>query len=191
MGSQGGLEFDSIHQDSREKGRDGSGVKRGGARRKCAGWGGKHISHRPAGGELSLFLRFSSDRCFQGRGGSGKTRGRGNHVRAWRLGIGEQRGGRIDQSANDFRGRQRGGLQGFMVIEHPAGEHRFGSFLDPLIDQSGNFLAEIRGVIQSGQLKTLQRGARGRLQIVERGSGPRDGHGQSSNLKGWAERAGQ
>lgn len=41
------------------------------------------------------------------------------------------------------------------MIEQIAGERRFGRFLDPLVDQSGDFAAEIRGVIQSGELETL------------------------------------
>jgi hypothetical protein len=37
----------------------------------------------------------------------------------------------------------------------------------------------------------LQGRARSGLQVVERRSEARNCHGQSSNLKGWAERAGQ
>jgi hypothetical protein len=70
-----------------------------------------------------------------------------------------------------------------MVIQHPSSEHRFGRFLYPLIDQGTNFLPQIRRVIEPGELKTLQRGARSRLQIVERRSESRYGHGQSSILR--------
>ena len=70
-----------------------------------------------------------------------------------------------------------------MVIEHPSREDRFECLLDPLIDQGGNFLPQIRGVVEARQLKTLQRGARSCLQIVKRRSESRYGHGQSTNLR--------
>jgi hypothetical protein len=74
-------------------------------------------------------------------------------------------------------------LQGLMVIEHPSSEHGRRRFLDPLIDQCSNFPSEICGVIQARQLKTLQRGARSRLQVIEWRSEARNGHGQRSNLE--------
>lgn len=70
-----------------------------------------------------------------------------------------------------------------MVIEHPAGEHGLGSFLDPLVDQGGNFLAEIGGVIEASELEALQGSSRSSLQIIERGSETRNGHGQSSDIE--------
>ena len=70
-----------------------------------------------------------------------------------------------------------------MVIEHPAREHGRRRLLDPLINQYGNFPPEICGVIQAGQLKTLQRRARSRLQVIEWRSEARNGHGQRSNLE--------
>ena len=83
------------------------------------------------------------------------------------------------------------GLQGLVVVEHPSGEQGFGGFLDPLVDQRGDFLTQVGGVIEPSEFKTLQRGARGRLQIIERRSKPRDSHGQSSDLRAGADRAGQ
>jgi hypothetical protein len=70
-----------------------------------------------------------------------------------------------------------------MVIEHPAREHGFGRLLDPLIDQGGNFMPQIGSMVEPCQLEALQRGARSRLQIVERRSESRNGHGQSSDLR--------
>ena len=43
------------------------------------------------------------------------------------------------------------------MIEHPSGEQGFGGLLDPLVDQGGDFLAQIGGMIEARQLKTLQR----------------------------------
>lgn len=75
------------------------------------------------------------------------------------------------------RGWNGGGLQGFVMVEHPAGQHGFGAFLDPLVDQGGNFGPKVGRVVQTSELKTLQRGARGGLQVVERRRESRDGHG--------------
>ena len=75
-----------------------------------------------------------------------------------------------------------------MVIEHPSGEQGFGRFLDPLIHQGGNFLPQVRGVVEMNQFITLQRCARSRLQIIERRSESRYGHGQSSNLRAGPKR---
>ncbi len=138
---------------------------------------------RSAGGGLPLLLGFSGDRSLEGSTRGGKSRRGWNDFGDGRFRFREQIRDRIDNRADNFGGRQRGGLQGFMVIEHPSGEHRFGCLLDPLIDQGGNFLPQIRGVVEPRQFKTLQRSAGSRLQIVERRSETRYGHGQSSNLR--------
>ena len=78
-----------------------------------------------------------------------------------------------------------------MVIEHPAGDHRFGRLLDPLIDQGGNFLAQVGGMVEAREFKTLQGRARRRLQVVEGRSEARNGHDQSSDRNGWSERVSQ
>lgn len=44
----------------------------------------------------------------------------------------------------------------FTLFQKPARQHRRGVFFDPLIEQRGNFLAEIGGVSQTRQLKALQ-----------------------------------
>jgi hypothetical protein len=43
-----------------------------------------------------------------------------------------------------------------VVVKHPSGQHCFGGFFEPLIDQNSNFSTEICGVVQSGKLETLQ-----------------------------------
>ena len=77
-------------------------------------------------------------------------------------------------------GEMGGGLHRLVVIEHPPGQHRFGGLRDPLVDQSGDLSTQIRGVIETREFKTLQGGARGGLQIIERWSESRNGHGQCS-----------
>jgi hypothetical protein len=46
------------------------------------------------------------------------------------------------------------------MVQHPAGEHGFAAFLDPLIDKGGDLGAQVGGVIQSGEFKALQRRTR-------------------------------
>ena len=141
------------------------------------------LSQRLAGDGLALLLRFSGDRSFQGGARSGEAwRGR-NDIGDGRLGFGQQSGDWVDQRADQLSRRHRGGLQGFMVVEHPSGQHCLRRFLNPLINQRGDFSPQIRGVVEARQLKTLQGSARGRLQIVERRTESRNGHGQSSNLR--------
>lgn len=139
------------------------GVGRREVRRKFIGSAQEREARGSAGGGLPLFLGFSSERRLHGSRGGGKARRRGNHVGDGRLGFREQGGGRVNQTSSDFRGRHGRQLQGFMVIEHPAGEHGFGGLLDPLIDQSGNFLPQVGSVVEAREFKALQRGARGRL----------------------------
>ena len=132
---------------------------------------------------MPLFWGLSCDGSFYPGTRIRKTRGRGNDAGPGRLGFREKGGGRVDKGADQF-GRGHGGrLQGLAMIEHPSGQHGFGSLLNPLIDECGYFLTQIRGVIEARQLVTLQRGARCRPEIIERRSKPRGGHGQSSNLK--------
>ena len=155
----------------------------------CRGFDGaadEPSASRSAGGGLPLLLRFSGDRSFHGGAWRGETWRCGDNVGKGvgqgGVGFREQSGGRIDHGAEQFGCGHRRRLKGTVMIEHPPREHRLGSFLDPLIDQSCNFLAQIRSVVESGELKTLQRSARSRLQIIERRSKPRNSHGQSSNL---------
>jgi hypothetical protein len=184
-GSKGaGLNFILSLQGFVEKALSGIGVAWRMAHRGLGGWGHKQASRRSAGNGLPLFLGFSGDRPFHGGARIRKTWRRGNDFGPGRLGFREQSGGRVDQRADHFGGRHGRGLQGFMVIEHPSGEDGFGRLLDPLIDQSSNFLTQIGRVIEPRQFKTLQRGARSRLQIIERRGKPRNGHDQSSDL--WA-----
>jgi len=152
-------------------------------RRGLVSSGCEQGSRRSACGGLPLFLRFSGDRTFYGGARSGEARWRWNDVRDGRRGLGKQGGGGVDQGADHFGVRHGRGLQGLVVIEHPPSEQCFGSLLNPLVDQYSNFLAQVRSVVEPCELKTLQRGARSRLQIVERRSKPRDGPGQSSNLR--------
>jgi len=166
------------------------GVGQRAARRKLANPVQEQEARGSAGGGLPLFLGFSSERRLDGSRGGGKARRRRNNIGDGQLGFREQGGGRVDQTSSDFRGRHGRRLQGLVMIEHPTGEHGFGGFLDPLIDQDSNFLPQVGSVVEAREFKALQRGARSRLQIVEGRGESRYGHGQSSDLKGWAERVG-
>jgi hypothetical protein len=121
-----------------------------------------------AGSGLAGLLGFSGDGMFCGGAGIGKTRRRWDDVGNRRWALRKEGGTWVDQSADEFGGSHRYGPQQFVVIEHPAREHRLRGFLDPSIDQHGDFLAKIRRMIQTGQLKTLKRSAGSGLQIIER-----------------------
>jgi len=64
----------------------------------------------------------------------------------------------------------------FPLLEKPAGKHSGGIFLQPLVDQRGNFLAEIRGVSQSRKFKTLEGVARSREKELPRRLSRAAGH---------------
>lgn len=64
----------------------------------------------------------------------------------------------------------------FPLLEKPAGKHGGGVFLQPLVDQRGNFLSEIRGVRQSRKFKTLEGVARSREKELPRGLSRAAGH---------------
>jgi hypothetical protein len=53
-----------------------------------------------------------------------------------------------------------------MMIEHPAGEHGFATFLNPLVDEGCDFVTEIGGMVETCKLKALQGRAGCGLQIV-------------------------
>lgn len=138
--------------------------------------------HRSAGGGMPLFLGFAGEGSLDGCAGRGIAGRSGNDFGCGRDGFGEQGVGRVDQGANQIGRRDRRGLQGFVVIEHPAGEKGFAAFLDPLIDQSGDFISKVGCVIEAREFKTLQGSARCGLQVVEGRSESGNGHGQGSNL---------
>jgi hypothetical protein len=123
------------------------------------------------------------NRSFHGGARIGKAWRRRSDFGQGRFGFREQGGGLVEERADHFGGRYGRGLQGLVVIQQPSSEHGLGRLLDPLVDQDGNFLPQVGSVVEARQLKTLQRGARSRLEIVERRGKPRYGHGQSSDLR--------
>src|SRR5579859_579732 len=76
----------------------------------------------------------------------------------------------------DARKHVRGARGAFPLLEKPAGQHGGGVFLHPLIDQRGNFLAEIGGVRQTRQFKALQGVARSREKELPRRLSRADRH---------------
>lgn len=178
-----GVKFIAFIGDFAGKARGKIGVAWRFACREAAGSGMERPWRGSACCGLPLFLRFSGNRSFHGGARIRKARRRGNNVGYGRLRFREQSGGRVEHCADHFGGSHGRRLQGLMMVEHPTGEHGFGGLLDPLVHQGGNFLAQIRRMVEPGQLKALQRGARGRLQIVERRSESRYGHDQGSNQR--------
>ena len=64
----------------------------------------------------------------------------------------------------------------FPLLHQQAGQHGGGVFLHPLIEQGGNFLAEIGGMRQARQFKALQGAPRSGKQELPRWLGRAGGH---------------
>jgi hypothetical protein len=65
------------------------------------------------------------------------------------------------------------------LVHQQAREHGFGIFLDPLLEERGDLLAEISSMAEAGEFKALERAARGREQKLPRQLGLVSGHGTS------------
>lgn len=127
---------------------------------RCGGAGlQRRLRNKLACRGSSLLLELSGKRFFDGCAGLGEARRRGNDLGKRRGGFGEQRGRRIGESANHIGSRHRGRLQGLVMVEHPARQDSLGRFLNPSIDQGGDLLAQVGGVIQTSEFKALQRSA--------------------------------
>jgi hypothetical protein len=76
---------------------------------------------------------------------------------------------------------QRRGLVGvrsaLALVHQQAREHGLGVFLDPLLKERGNLLAEIGGVAETREFEALKRVARGGKQELPRELGFMNGHG--------------
>lgn len=140
---------------------------------------------------LSLLLDFSGKRSFDGCAGLCEARGRGNDLGKRRGRLGKERVRRLREGASDVASRHRGQLQGLVMVEQPSRQDGLGRLLDPLVNQNADLVAQIGSVVQTSEFKTLQRSARSRLEIVGGRRKTGNGHGQSSQYQGWAERAGQ
>ena len=81
--------------------------------------------------------------------------------------IRERISARILKRAEKFRSGQGRLMKRAVMLQHPTRQHGFGCFLNPLVHQNRDFTAQIGGVIQPSQLKTLQRGTRSRAQVVD------------------------
>jgi hypothetical protein len=158
------------------------GISRGDAI-PMAGARDKMLTNVSAGRGLAFFLGFSDDRVFQSGARSGETRRGWDDFRDGGMRLGEQSRGRIEESPDYICGRHGGWLQRLVVIQDPAREHGFAGFLDPLVDQGGDFVSQICSVIQTRKLKTLKGCARSCLQVVEGRCETGCGHGQGSDLR--------
>ena len=77
--------------------------------------------------------------------------------------------------------REGGGFVGvrsaLALVHQQAREHGFGIFLDPLLEERGDLLAEIGGMAEAGEFKTLERGTGSGEQKLPRELGLVNGHG--------------
>jgi hypothetical protein len=77
--------------------------------------------------------------------------------------------------------RERNGFVGvrsaLALVHQKAREHGFGIFLDPLLEERGDLLAEIGGVAEAREFEALKRVARSGKQEFPRELGFMNGHG--------------
>lgn len=86
----------------------------------------------------------------------GETRRSRDEVGGDRLRIGRRSRIGVEERLKEIGCGKVRFVKGIAVIQHPASQQSFGRFLNPLIDQCRDFAAEIRGMVQAGQLETLQ-----------------------------------
>jgi len=94
-------------------------------------------------GGRPLFLGLAVHGAGEGLTGIGETRRSGDDAGGRMRRIGSGVGGRIDKRLKQVGGGQEWFLDGVVVVEHPAGQHGFGRFLDPLVDQGADFAAQV------------------------------------------------
>ena len=100
-----------------------------------------------------------------------------------------QAANRFARSSGDGlrRGERKFGLRGELdrvlrllrhlaIFAHPARQEGLRGFFNPLLDQCGDFLADVGGMIQTRKLEAFQRGIRCFVQVVPWWSDPVTGH---------------
>lgn len=87
---------------------------------------------------------------------SSRSRRLGHLIREEIIGH-RMRGGRALAGGQSV-GCVRGGT--LALFHQPAGEHRAGIFIEPLVEQDSNFLAKVGGVTKPGKFVGLERSAR-------------------------------
>lgn len=125
-----------------------------------------------------LFMRFSAESSGDARVGFAEARRRRTNIHRRLRSLRERVKSGILNIAQQIRNGQLGFPEGALMVEHPSGDHCFSGLLEPLVDQSSDLPAEIGRMVESRQFKTLQRRARGRPKVIDRGSDARYGHGQ-------------
>ncbi len=73
------------------------------------------------------------------------------------------------QAAYGFGGARRRMDRALALFEKPSSEEGGGVLLHPLVQETGDFFPQVRGVVQPGELKALQRKRRGREEKLPRG----------------------
>ena len=112
---------------------------------------------REDSGELLVCFGPQSPR--DARAGFAEAWWRGTNVYGWLRSLRQRVEARVLDIAQELSHGQGGFAKRAVMVEHPSGQHCFGGFFQPLIDQNGDFSAEICGVVQPGQFKALQRSA--------------------------------
>jgi len=95
---------------------------------------------------------------------------------AWPNGHGLRRGEGKFGLRKDVERRLAWPRRQFAIFTKPARQEGLGSFFNPLLEQCGDFLAQIGGVIQTGELEAFERRVRCFVQIIPRRHDTAGGH---------------
>lgn len=142
---------------------------------------------RSTGSRGLLLMSLASDGSRDCALSVAEARERANDDDARHRGIGKGIHLGVGKRGESFGRRGREIVKRFVMIEHPARHGGFGTFLNPLVDQCSNFALQVCGVIQSSELKTLERGSRCSSQVVQRWNHTRNRHGRISGFQDGVE----
>jgi hypothetical protein len=102
------------------------------------------------------FMCFGPESSRDARDGFAETWRRGTDIYRGLRRLRQRVKARVLDIAQEVGHGQCGFAKGAVVVEHPSGQHCFGGFFEPLVDQNSNFSPQIRRVIEAGQFKRLQ-----------------------------------
>jgi hypothetical protein len=115
----------------------------------------RSVRHESKDGRES-FMCFGPESSRDARDGFAETWRRGTDVYRGLRRLRQRVKARVLDIAQEVGHGQRGFAKRAVVVEHPSGQHCFGGFFEPLVDQNSNFSPQIRRVIEAGQFKRLQ-----------------------------------
>src|ERR1700687_404478 len=156
---------------------------------KFQAWFAKNLLHGPYSGaqtprnKRELFVRLGAKSSGDASGDAiprfSKMRRRRMNIDRGVGGFSQRSNAGILKGAQKIRHRQSRFAKGAMMFEHPPSQHRFGCLFKPLIDQYGDFTAQVGSMIKPSEFKTLKGRIRSATKIVDGWNDARYRHGQT------------